>query len=404
MHILQVNNYDHVRGGSDVVFFETSQLLKHAGHRVTPFATIARGQQRNPENCYFPTTLDTRKAGVLSTPRFLHNRAARRGLSAMLSDLAAVDVAHLHIYYGQLTSSILGELRRRRIPIVQTLHEYKLACPIYTMVRGGHPCDLCVNGSTWNLVKHRCKDDSLSRSMLMLAEFWASRLQGDVRHIDRFICISEFQRKVMLRAGLPEEKLMVINNFVDVDAFRPCASNEKGDYLLYFGRIEALKGVPTLVEAAHQSGRRLILAGTGSWQGELAAFAGRSKYIEHLGFLEGEKLHDLVSKARAVVVPSEWYEPFGLTVLEAKASGTPVIGSDMGAIPGLIRDGIDGFVFTAGSIESLTAAIERLERSDLSVLAQAARSDVLDRFSSSSHLAKLMGVYGQAIERNDRES
>lgn len=402
MNILSANNYHHIRGGSDRVFFNTGDLLQAAGHRVVPFAAASPADEPAAVGAAFPRGADTAAPRIRDFGRFLHNAEAARALAALVAAEGPFDLAHLHIYYGRLTPAILPPLRRAGIPIVQTLHEYKLACPVYTLERDGRPCRDCVGGSALHVLRHRCKDGSALRSAVMLAEFWSSRLQGDVRLIDRFICVSDFQLAVMRRAGLPAGKLTRLHNFVDTATFRPCDAADRGDYYLYYGRIERLKGVPTLIEAMRRTDGRVMIAGDGQWRPEMERRIAGDARFDFRGFLSGAALREAIAGAKAVIVPSEWYENCPMSVIEAKASGTPVIGARIGGIPELVRDGIDGVLFEPGDADGLAAAIAKVEAADRTAMGQAARADAEARFAPGVHLDGLLAIYGEAIAARGR--
>jgi glycosyltransferase involved in cell wall biosynthesis len=342
----------------------------------------------SPWSDYFPSGADANS--LAGAGRYFFNANARRNLARLLDAVGPVDVAHLHIYHGKQTPAILPVLRDRRIPVVHSLHEYKLACPVYTMQRRGRVCDKCVGGSALNGVLHRCKDGSLLRSAAMVAEFWSGRLLGDVRLVDRFLCVSRFQRDVMERAGLPSDKLHMLHNFVETDV--PVKVGHDG-YLLYFGRLEALKGLPTLIEAVAKTGQKLLIAGDGEWRGAMQDRIWDLPQVEYAGFQSGAALRSLISCAKAVVVPSEWYENCPMSVLEAMALGRPVIGARIGGIPELVTDGKSGFLFDAGEIADLIRALDALNRADHTALSQFARRDAVERFSAQEYLAKLLGHY-----------
>ncbi len=395
MRVLQISHRHHIAGGSDAVFFATRRLLREAGHEVIPFCMADPQNRPSHWERFFPAGADTASARLHDTIRYFYNSQARRNLNALLDHLGHVDVAHLHIYHGKQTPAILSVLRNRAIPVVHTLHEYKLACPVYTLERDGRPCLNCVRGSVLNVLRHRCKDGSLLRSGVMLAEMASARLLGDVRLVDRFICVSDFQRQIMRRAGLPAERLVTLHNFVEPGIAEPGHDG----YLLYFGRIERLKGIETLVRAATRAGTRLLIAGAGSWSDRLRSLTDATDHIDYLGFRQGDALARLVARARAVVVPSQWYENCPMSVLEAKAAGRPVIGADIGGIPELVRDGIDGFLFEAGNVASLEAAFRRLAAADHETLSRNALADVKARFSPARHLQDLMRIYEDTCPR-----
>jgi len=393
MKILQVSNNYKIRGGSDSVFFNTSQLLRSAGHEVISFAAKGETDQPSPFSKYFPKAIRTDLARPQDFFQYLYNKDSKDKISELLKVEGPFDVAHLHIYYGRLTTSILAELKRKHIPIIQTLHDNKLVCPTYTMVRDGKLCDKCVESSKLNLLKYQCKDANLTKSLAVLCEYLVSRLLGDVRLIDRFICVSDFQRDLMERGGVPREKLLRLHNFVDHQQLTIEPMPTRSGYLLYFGRIEKLKGLATLVEAAKKAGQHLKIAGTGSWVPELFRSIANNPKIEYLGFVSGLPLRKLVMQAKAVILPSECYDLCPMTILEAKAVGTPVIGSRIGGIPELINDGIDGFLYPPGNEEALIAAFALLDRSNFNDLSQAAKEDILERFSPQVHLGALMNIY-----------
>ena len=395
MRVLQVNNYHRIVGGSDAVYFNTGQLLERNGHEVSWFAGADDGNLPCKDSEFFPVALNMDEARVGDLFRYMHNSDAALAIERLQQARGPFDLAHLHIYYGRLTASILEPLKKRGVPIVQSLHEYKLACPIYTLERDGAVCEKCVTGSSLNVLRHRCKG-SLPRSIVAFAEYHASRWQGDVSKIDRFICVSGFQRQILLRYGIPEDKLEVLHNFVEPHKLKPERAAVRDDYLLYFGRIEKLKGVDTLLQAVGKSGARLLIAGTGSWTEELKAKIADLPNVEYLGFISGEPLKSLVAEARAVVVPSEWYENCPMSVIEAKAVGTPVIGARIGGIPELINDGIDGFLFAPGDVGDLVDKIGRIETADREAMSAACEADVAARFSPQTHLSRLLQIYADA--------
>lgn len=396
MKVLQINNHHRIIGGADQVFFNTADLLRARGHVCDAFASRDPRDRPNARSDYFPTAPTQGQQSLRDLPRYLYNIQAGRAVSRYGAAFGPYDIAHLHIYYGRLTTAILPHLRKQCRAVVQSLHEYKLACPVYSFERGGHTCRGCVDGSTWSVIKHRCKHGSLAASVVAFADFHLSRALGDVRHVDRFICVSAFQREILIQAGLPADKLVTLHNFVDVAEADIVPVASRDDYLLYFGRLEALKGLGTLIEAAKRTGQRVIIAGNGSYMQTAQAMA-QGANIELVGFQSGTALRTLLANARSVVVPSEWYENCPMSVLEAKAFGVPVIGTKIGGIPELVRDGIDGLLVEPGDPAALADALDAMGRVDLAGFASAARQDAVDRFSSAQHYEQLMAVYASVL-------
>lgn len=397
MHVLQVNNNHRVFGGTDTVYLNTGKLLEAAGHQVSYFAARSELDEPCEDSHFFCEGLDTKSAGPKDALKFLHNSAAQSAMHNMLSIKSDIEIAHLHIYYGRLTPAILSPIKSHGIPLVQTLHEYKTVCPTYMMERSGNVCDLCITGTSLNCIKYRCKEGSIAKSTLIWMEHNISKALGSIRSVDRFICVSNFQREIFIKAGIPEHKLRTLHNFINADALMPAIVQNKEDYLLYIGRIETLKGLHTLLVAAKETGAELKIAGDGSWAPELVKHVSRLSNVEYLGFVSGEPLKQLVQRARAVVVPSEWYETFGLTAAEAKAVGTPVIASRIGGLTEVVRDGIDGILFEPGNAIALADAIASLEHKDTLQMGVEGIADIKARFSPQAHLTGLIKIYREAI-------
>jgi len=399
MRILHISHNHHIVGGSDRVFFETTRLLERAGHQVVPFCMANARNLPSQYSAYFPKGADSAAPKVLDSAQYFYNADAKVKLKKLLDDEGPFDLAHLHIYHGKQTPAILPVLRGHGIPVVQSLHEYKLACPVYTLQRNGANCQLCVSGSKLNSVLHRCKDRSFLKSAVMAAEMATSRILGDVRLVDRFICVSDFQRQIMQRAGIAPEKLTTLHNFVD-QGETPNAFDPNG-YLLYFGRIEELKGLKTLIRAVVQTGHTLAIAGDGGWVPDLKALIAGQSNIRFVGFQSGDELNTLINGAGAVVVPSEWYENCPMSLLEAKSRGKPIIGARIGGIPELIRDGVDGVLFSPGDEQDLRRALMRFQRGNKTQMSNAAFMDARARFSGDAHLTQLLAVYAAAMRASD---
>ena len=393
MNILQVSHRYHIAGGSDAVFFATTRLLENAGHTVVPFCMSHPKNANSPYAAWFAKGADTARPTPADAPRYFWNRDAARKLEDLIRVHGPFDVAHLHIYHGKQTPAILGVLRRHRIPVVHTLHEYKLACPVYTMEHNSKPCEACLGTLGLPALSHRCKSNSLTASAVMLAEFHFARALGDRRLIDRFICVSDFQRQIMIRAGIAPSKLHVLHNFV---APPKRTAPIPGSYFLYLGRIEALKGLPTLVHAAEKTKCELVIAGNGQWTKGLQDRITNLPNIRFVGFQDAKGIRALLNGARAVVVPSEWYENCPMSVLEAKAHGRAVIATRIGGIPELVRDGKDGLLCETGQVGQLAQAIEAMTPDRAAEFGKNAFEDAQKRFSPGTHLARLIAHYERA--------
>lgn len=392
LKVLQVNNYGFVRGGSDRYFLDLSNLLAQHGHQLT---YLCSADPRNVvDSRYAVQGITIERPTVGDVPKFMYSLAARRMLEALLA-AERPDIAHLHIYYGQISPSILGVLKAHAIPVVQTLHEYKLLCPIATMVKNGRICEECGAGGYWRAAWHRCNRGGVARSLVTACEAYLSRLLGTRRLVDHFLAVSDFVRQTMIRQGIPSERITTVHNFIDGQRFRP--SHQEGDYFLYFGRLETIKGVMTLLEAARRTSAKLVVAGDGTARAlmeETIRQQGLTQ-VTLVGFKRGEELHDLIRGCRCVIVPSEWYETFGLVILEANALGKPVIASRIGGMPEVVREGVTGLLVEPGDVTMLAQALDWMwnHPAEAVAMGRAGCTWVAEEFGPERHYQEMMAIY-----------
>ena len=400
MNILTVSQNYFVRGGSDRYFFGLNKLLREKGHQVIPFAGASEKNLPSEWAGFFPKAIDVKQPKTLELPSYFYNRNARKQLQRLL-ELNKIDIAHLNIYYGVLTSSILKELKSHNIPIVQTLHEYKLACPVYTCYRDQTLCTQCSDFRYYHAIKNRCNSNSIVKSTVSALESYISRALGSEQLIDQFITVSEFQRSILSGMGVPQDKMRTIHNFVDSEAFVDQSCKNKEGFL-FAGRIELSKGVEDLIRLAssHQN-TNFVVAGDGSampWLKEQIAQRKLSN-IKIMGFLSQAELKKAISEAKACLVLSIWPEPFGLAVTESYAAGTPVVAYANGGPAELVQHGKTGFLVQPGNLGELGDAIAMLEDdSDLAIeMGSEAQKIVRNNFSTDSYYDQLMQVYKRSL-------
>lgn len=399
MNILQINNYGYMRGGSETYFLALQKLLQENNHHVVPFTIADKRNAVSTWSGYWPKGVDLEAPSVMDVMRFIYSPESRRYV-ARLCDRFRPCVAHLHIYYGQLTTAVLREVKKRGIPVVQTLHEYKLLCPVYTRVYGGRICHACNGRHFWHAASRRCNRNSFARSLLSATESYVSHAFGSWDDIDHFIAVSDFVRHEMVAAGLPQEKITTVHNFIDTQHLNP--SNEQGDYFLYFGRLERIKGVMTLLDAMRHSPGRLVFAGNGPARSEMEVFIRHHgmRNVTFMGFKEGRELHDLIRASRCVIAPSEWHEPFGLVLVEAFAFGRPVIASRIGGMTEIVEEEKNGLLFSPGSVEELAQAMRWMWEHPIEALSmgQWGRALAEKKFTPQQHYAELSDVYRKVMQ------
>ncbi|MCC6442026.1 MAG: glycosyltransferase [Armatimonadetes bacterium] len=367
MNILMVNKFYHLFGGSERYCFDLSDLLESRGHKVIPFAMAHPANRPSPYASFFVDQQDYNRLlkaspwrKLTAALRSFYSLEARRKLENLVGVVRPA-LAHLHLIQHQLTPSVLSVLKSRGVPAVMTLHEYQLICPNYRLYCRGDPCADCRDRRFLRAATRRCVKNSLSASLMAAVEMHIQRLWPLYRQaVSRFIAPSRFMAETMASFGWPEDRIRTIPHPVRLPTCR--FSPPDTPYAFYFGRLAPEKGLETLLSALEKAGEvALYIAG----EGEMRPFLERKaekmgERVKFLGFQEGEPLRRLIAGARFVVVPSEWYEVFGLTITEAFSHRKAVVGAEIGAIPELVKHGSTGLLFPPGSAEALAACLQAL--------------------------------------------
>ena len=262
---------------------------------------------------------------IKNIPNFIYNKQAASQLEELLSK-ERPDIAHIHLMFNSMSVSILPVLKRYNIPIVMTVHDYRLVCPAYTFKDGkGNFCEKCRTGSYYNCIIHKCSNNNIANSILLsMDSYFRSMFYQPIKLVDKFIFVSKFsQNKHIDIDPLYKQKSTYIYNFTPM---KRESKKERGNYFIYFGRLSQEKGIETLVKAVKKSPFiRLKVLGTGPLLESLKREA--TDNIEFLGFKQGEELRDYIKNAMYVVVPSECYENNPMAIVESTTIGTPIIGS-----------------------------------------------------------------------------
>jgi glycosyltransferase involved in cell wall biosynthesis len=396
MTVLQVSNNHFISGGSDRYYMELSKALTALGTEVIPFAPADPRNEKSPWSAFFPAAPRPEVPRARDALRFVYSKAARESLKRLLK-ATNIQLAHLHIYYGKLTASILPVLKDAGVPIVQTAHDFKLVCPVYSCLRHGHICEACHGRQFWRAAVNRCNRKSVSRSLASAAESYVSKRLGSHSGVDHFIAVSEFQRRRLIANNICDSsKITTIHNFVDFNESSPASG--AGSYACYFGRVEKLKGIGTLIEAMRRiPDVKLKIVGDGAYRAECEAIiaAKNISNVEISGFQAGSRLEDAVRGSFCTILPTEAYENCPMSVLESFAYARPVIGTDIGGIPELIDDGHDGYVVPVANPEALSAAIFALatDRGKALSMGRAGRQKVEQKFSMDAHLRQIQSIY-----------
>ena len=398
--LLAINNYFYRRGGAEAVFLDQMRMFSDIGWDVTPFAMRHPDNDDSPYAKYFVDEIEYgRESGPLTkasqAAKIIYSFEARKNLKALIEQ-APPSIAHAHNVYHHISPSVFETLAQAGVPTVMTTHDLKLACPAYKMLANDGICERCKGGRVQNVLLKRCIKDSVALSGLVMVETIVHRALGLYRDkVDRLVAPSRFYREKLGEWGWDQSRIAYVPNFVDAAAMR--ADWGEGDYFVFAGRLGHEKGLSTLVRAAALSGERVVIAGTGPEEPALRQLVDELKApVTFRGYVSGESLLRLIGEARALVLPSEWYENAPMSVLEAYGLGTPVIGARIGGIPELVREEETGLLARSGDAEDLAAALSRMAAFGSERRGQmgaAGREWVLADFSPEAHRDRLLSLY-----------
>lgn len=433
MQILQINNFypfdtigdnkkqtgfHYPYGGTETVIKSTAHLLEANGHKAIFFS------MQHPENLYCETSeyfvsyvdFNARYNIVEQLKvagRILYSLDSRKNLSELL-DRYPVDIAHLHTINHHISPSILHELKKRKIPMVMTLHDYKMVCASYSMLVDGRPCEACCGGKYFKAIFKRCVKDSFAKSALAALEMYLHHKILDIfDKVDVFVSPSLFLKNKIIGMGFKKD-IVYLPNFIDIKKFEGIEGEDteshSGDSIVYFGRLSPEKGLWTLLEAAKLlsydiEGKKIEIKIIGDGpiidKLRLKASVEGINNVKFLGYMKGEFLYQEIKRSLAVVLPSECYENNPMSVLESFASGIPVIGSRMGGIPELVIDGVTGFTFEAGNAHDLKSKVELLMKDKIASnkLGKNARKLIENKFNAEIYFENLMRIYEKVLKK-----
>jgi len=309
------------------------------------------------------------------------------------------DIAHFHNTFPQISPSAYAACQDSGVPVVQTLHNYRYICPNALLLRDGSLCEDCLEGSLWPAIQHRCYRKSLLATGAQVWTIASNRRRGTYMNlVNRYIALTSFAAKKLILGGLPKERIEIKPNFLNTI---PEIGRGEGGYAVYVGRLAEEKGIRTLVDAWRKvSNLRLKILGDGPLHRELEETVKLHNLpIDFLGYCDTENIFSIVGDAVFQVVPSEWYEPFGMVVLEAYACGTPVIASKIGSLEEIVKEGETGFTFQAGNILDLVNVVKKLlsDKSRLTTMRANTRSYFLDNYTHEKNLHILTSIYQSAM-------
>ncbi|MGA2887712.1 MAG: glycosyltransferase family 4 protein [Terracidiphilus sp.] len=385
MRILVAHNRYQFSGGEDAVVRDEIELLQRHGHSVELL------EQDND-------AIHGIRSKLIASTSVFYSARSRHRMKQEMHDFQP-DLVHIHNWFPMLSPSIVLEAGSSGVPVVQTLHNFRMLCANALLYRDGVICTDCVGKSfpTGGVV-HGCYRGNRAGSAIVTAAYAFHRLAHTWDRIDLFIAVSEFEREILIGGGLPAGKVVVKPNFVNSYPWN--AERNTEDTALFVGRLSPEKGIRTLL-SAWTSGRiplRLKIIGDGPMAEEVSACATTNIGVEYLGEHSSETVYREMTKAKFLVFPSECFETFGRTVVEAFSRGTPVLAADLGSVRELVEDGVTGYRFTPKDANALVAGALRFPDGEVyKQMSTNCRSLYLSKFTAEINYTLLMKIYAKAI-------
>lgn len=387
MRVLLLHNRYQQPGGEDGVFAAESDLLEARGHQVLQY------------------TAHNDRVAKMGRPALARATVWNGEVYRELRDLIRRErpyVAHFHNTFPLISPAAYHAARAEGVPVVQTLHNYRLLCPNAQFFRDGRVCEDCLGKAVpWPGVVHACYRGSRAASGTVAAMLTAHRALGTwSEKADAYVALTEFAREKFVQGGLPAERISVKPNFLPED---PGVGEGRGDYFLFVGRLSGEKGVDALLAAWERLGERvrLKIVGDGPLAPGVARAAERLGGMEWLGRQPKDRVLGLMKDARALLFPSVWYEGFPVVFAEAFAVGLPIIASDLGSMSSLVDPGRTGLHFRPGDPKDLAARVEwaSANPAELKRMRGEARAEFEARYTAGRNYQLLMEIYGKASER-----
>jgi glycosyltransferase involved in cell wall biosynthesis len=397
MRIILINKFYYPRGGDCIYTIELAKLLKNNGHEIAVFA------MEFPENIgsvyekYFPKAVDFKIRKILEFikgVRRIFGKGVKKKFIELINEFNP-DIVHLNNIHSQISPIVANIAKIRGIPVVWTLHDYKLLCPRYDCRRSGEICELCFHDKL-NVIKYKCLKNSYLVSAIAYLEsiYWSKKKLE--KYTDYFVCPSMYLFNCMLRGGFERTKLRYLTNF-NTDKDLIISNSGRDLYYIFVGRLSDEKGVRRLLQAATLIPEyKLKVIGTGPLEKSLKLNY-ISENIEFLGFKNWDELKPLIEMAVCTVVPSEWVENNPLTIIESLCLGTPVIGSNIGGIPELIEVQKNGLLFEPGDTKDLVDKIRYMMNNQLMFRREKIALNAQSKFSAENYYCQIVNLYSSLI-------
>jgi len=407
MKVLLINKtFGNFGGGCEKASYETGKILKEKGFEVFFFSSDKKPyyEENYKYSNFFPK--DFMENRFYNPIKIFYNLEAEKKLTELIK-IIKPDIVHVNGFHHHLTSSIFIACKKNKIPTVVTFHDSHFVCPTATLIKGKNDyCKNmdCMNGNIIPCIKNKCFNNSLLKSSIVGLEYLFRKKLNFSDIPDAFICPSNYLFNIAVKSGIPEDKLFVLNNFVNLKYLDILPTYSNQNYFLYVGRLVKEKGLEHLLKAfRHISKIKLRIVGQGAYRNDLEKIAKdlNLSNVEFLGFKCGDELEKEYKNCIATVLPSVCSEIFGLTTLESFMHGKPVIASNIGGLPEIVKDRFNGLLVSPGNSEEIKQAVLKLYNNKEMTLKMGvnARKILEEKYNSEIYFEKLNNIYNHVFEK-----
>lgn len=412
MRILLVNKFHYLNGGSEKYYFELGKLLKKNGNEVAYFSMRDDRNIKTGDKEYFVEKIDLNTGSKLKALDVIYSKENYKKMQEAIYDFKP-DIVHLNNFQRQLSESIVECCKKNKIPMVFTAHDVQAICPAISMLDGEkNICEKCMNGKYLNCFKKKCIKNSTLKSLLGAYEgkYYRSK-KVYIEKIGHIITPSVFYKNKFIEDGVKEDKIDAIHNFIDLEDYN--LQVETDGYALYSGRLAKEKGILNLVEAFTNliknskgneklNGIRLYIAGDGPERENIEKKIKDSKLenrIVLLGYLNQKDLREFTRKCSFLVIPSIWYENGPYSVIETQAIGKAIIGANIGGIPEMVQDNVNGLIYEYDDINELEDKMKKLFESPelVDYFGKSAKNFALNEYRPEKYYEKIEKIYKNVL-------
>lgn len=403
MKVLLVNKFHYLKGGSEKYYFELAELLKEHGHEVAFFSMQDEKNIITGDKEYFVEKIDLNTGSKLKALDVIYSKTNYKKMKEALEDFKP-DIVHINNFQRQLSASIIKAIKEKNIPIVFTAHDMNSICPSSAMLYQGKICEACIEKGYLECIKKHCVKNSIMKSILGVIEKKYYDMNKIFKKIDCIVSPSNFIKQQLIKGKLPYSRIEVLYNFVNETN---TANIKIGDYAFYFGRLSIEKGIINLVDAVSQiPNGKLYIAGDGPERQNIENRIKENKLDDKiilLGYLNQDEIRKYISNSRFVVVPSVWYENCPYSILETMEIGKPIIGSNIGGIPELIEDNINGYLYEFNNVNILKEKMTKLFNNKNYVKEFSKNSKQLfeEKYSASQYYKQIIALYEELVKEKN---